>query len=177
MDYGFVRVAAITPYLRVADVEFNTEEILKCIDEAVEKEARVAVFPELCITGYTCGDLFLQSAMLKEAGCAVERIAQYITDKDIVVIVGFPMINDSKLYNAAAVLYDGAVLGIVPKTNIPNYSEFYEARHFTGGFRKIKDIEFNGHTVPFGTNIIFDCKNVENMKIAVEICEVPVRNQ
>lgn len=171
MDYGFVRVAAITPDIRVADVEFNTNEILKCIDEAVEKEAKVAVFPELCITGYTCSDLFLQSAMLKEASHAVEKIAQYIIDKDIVVLVGFPMINDGKLYNAAAVLYDGIILGIVPKTNIPNYSEFYEARHFTGGSRKVRDIKFNGYTVPFGTNIIFGCENVENMKISVEICE------
>lgn len=171
MDFGFVRVAAITPDIRVADVEYNTEEILKCIDSAVEKETKLAVFPELCITGYTCSDLFLQSAMLREASLAVERIAQYIIDKDIVVIVGFPIMSDGKLYNAAAVLYNGAVLGIVPKTNIPNYSEYYEARHFTEGFKRVKDIRFNGHTVPFGTNMIFDCDNVENMKIAVEICE------
>lgn len=171
MDYGFVRVAAITPDIRVADVEFNTEEILRRIDEAVRKETKLAVFPELCITGYTCSDLFLQSAMLREAGLAVEKTAQYIIGKDIVVVVGFPLMNDGKLYNAAAVLYEGSVLGIVPKTNIPNYSEYYEARHFTGGFRSVRDIKFNGHSVPFGTNIIFDCENVENMRIAVEICE------
>lgn len=171
MDFGFVRVSAITPDMRVADVEYNTEEILKCIDNAVDNETKVAVFPELCITGYTCSDLFLQSAMLREASLAVEKIAQYIIDKDIVVVVGFPMMNDGKLYNAAAVLYNGDVLGIVPKTNIPNYSEFYEARHFTKGFSGAKDIRLNGQTVPFGANIIFDCENVENLKIAVEICE------
>lgn len=171
MDFGFVRVAAMTPYIRVADTVYNTNEIKRLIDEAVENEVRAAVFPELCITGYTCSDLFLQTALLESALSCVEELAAYTDGKNILVAVGLPMMNDGKLYNVAAVLGDGRILGIVPKCNIPNYSEFYEARHFTKGFERVEYIDINGQSVPFGSNIIFKCSGIQNFRLAVEICE------
>ncbi len=171
MDYGFVRVAALTPKIRVADTKYNTNEIKILIDEAVSKKVRAAIFPELCITGYTCSDLFLQSVLLKEAVNSVLELAEYIKDKNIIVAVGFPFVCDMKTYNAAALIYDGKVLGIVPKSNRPNYSEFYEARHFTKGFENVKYVQFGEQTVPFGMNILFKCENMENFTLALEICE------
>lgn len=171
MDYGFVRVGALTPKIKVADTEYNTKEIISLIDDAVKKQVRVAMFPELSITGYTCSDLFFQSVMLNEAKEAVLNIAEYIKEKNIMVVVGLPFVCDSKLYNVAAVVYDGMVLGIIPKCNIPNYSEFYEARHFTEGFEQVRYVEFGGRKVPFGSNIIFQSNQMENFKIAFEICE------
>lgn len=171
MDYGFVRVAAMTPDIRVADTIYNTNEIKRLIDAAVEKSVRAAIFPELCITGYTCSDLFLQSTLLNSSRKAVSDIAEYIKGKNIITVVGLPIMNDGKLYNVAAVVYDGNVLGIIPKCNIPNYSEFYEARHFTKGTGKVKYIDFNGEKVPFGANIIFKWRELEDFKLSVEMCE------
>lgn len=175
--YGFVRVAAVTPDLKVADVEYNAAEIKKNIDSIVKEKVKLAVFPELCLTGYTCSDLFLQKIMLDRALEATFDIADYIKGKDLVVVVGLPFVNQGKLYNAAAVLFDGEVLGIIPKQNIPNYSEYYEARHFHKGSYEVQQISINGKTIPFGMNIIFQCDNIRDFRLAVEICEdlwVPV---
>ena len=131
MQHGFVRVAALTPKGKVADPVYNAERICEKLDEAVEKKAKIIVFPELCITGYTCGDLFLQEILLKEALRALQGIAEHTRGLDALVFVGLPVVHRQKLYNVAAALQDGKVLGMIPKTYIPNYGEFYEARHFT----------------------------------------------
>ena len=136
MDYGFVRAAAFTPKIKVADTKYNTQAIKKLIDEAVNNQVRLAVFPELCITGYTCSDLFLQTALLKSAVSCTEELAEYTRGKELVVLVGLPFMYDGKLYNVAAVLAEGEVKGLIPKRNLPNYGEFYEARHFHRGFEK-----------------------------------------
>ncbi len=171
MNYGFVRVCAMTPKIKVADVKYNTEEIKILIEEARKKDVKVAVFPELCITGYTCADLFLQSALLESAKQAVLELADFSRDKDMLIVVGIPFVNDCKLYNVAAVIGMGEVLGLVPKMNIPNYSEFYEVRHFISGFKKVKEVKFGDKLIPFGSNMLFRCKNNENFSLAVEICE------
>ena len=154
MDYGFVRAAAFTPKIKVADTKYNTEAIKRRIDEAVRNQVKLAVFPELCITGYTCSDLFLQTALLKSAVSCTEELAEYTDGKDIVVLVGLPFMHDGKLYNVAAVLAEGEVKGLVPKRNLPNYGEFYEARHFHRGSKQVyNSVAFGRFRVPFG--IIF----------------------
>ena len=171
MRHGFVKVGAGTPEIRVGDVDFNTESIKKLIDEAVTNKVRILALPELCITGYTCGDLFLQELLLESAKAKMLELATYIKDKDILVLVSLPYCHNSKLYNCGAVLYDGKVLGIIPKSNLPNYSEFYEARHFATGKTQVEDIEIDGYSVPFGTNILFCEESMPELIIAVEICE------
>ena len=171
MRHGFVKVGAGTPEIRVGDVDFNTESIKKIIDEAVANKVRILALPELCITGYTCGDLFLQELLLESAKAKMLELAAYIKDKNILVLVSLPYCHNSKLYNCGAVLYDGKVLGIIPKSNLPNYSEFYEARHFATGNTQVEDIEIGGYSVPFGTNILFCEESIPEMVIAVEICE------
>lgn len=173
MKYGFVKVAGATPKIRVADCEFNANQIIAQINEAEKNGASLVVFPELCVTGYTCSDLFLQSALLNAAKDAVKKIVFETAELDIVSIVGTPIALRQSLFNCAVVIYKGKILGIVPKINIPNYSEFYEARHFTSG----KDFdeglfEFNGFdNVYFGSNLIFACRQMPDFSFAVEICE------
>lgn len=171
MDYGFIKVAAITPDVMVANCEFNTDKIIEDIEKAVENRAKLAVFPELCITGYTCGDLFLQKSLLDEAVAQTLRVAEYTKDKDILVAVGLPFAVGGKLYNVAAFIFDGEVIGIVPKTNIPNYAEYYEGRYFTEGKEDVTEVDFSGNYVPFGVNLMFNCVNVDNFVVAAEICE------
>lgn len=173
MKYGFVKVAAATTKIRVADCEFNANQIIAQINEAEKNGASLVVFPELCVTGYTCSDLFLQSALLNAAKDAVKKIVFETAELDIISIVGTPIALRQSLFNCAVVIYKGKILGIVPKINIPNYSEFYEARHFTSG----KDFdeglfEFNGFdNVYFGSNLIFACRQMPDFSFAVEICE------
>jgi len=173
LKYGFVKVAAATPKIRVADCEFNANQIIAQINEAEKNGASLVVFPELCVTGYTCSDLFLQSALLNAAKDAVKKIVFETAELDIISIVGTPIALRQSLFNCAVVIYKGKILGIVPKINIPNYSEFYEARHFTSG----KDFdeglfEFNGFdNVYFGSNLIFACRQMPDFSFAVEICE------
>lgn len=172
MDYGFVRTAAFTPKIKVADTKYNTDTVKKLIDEAVDSQVRIAVFPELCITGYTCSDLFLQTALLKSAVHCTEELAEYTKDKDIAVLVGLPFMYEGKLYNVAAVLAEGEVKGLIPKRNLPNYGEFYEARHFHRGFeRAVCDVHFGKFAVPFGMNLLFRFPKIENLVLAAEICE------
>lgn len=133
MRYGFVKVAALAPKIRVADTKYNAQEIIGLMKEAWEKGARILVFPELCITGYTCSDLFLQEILLRGAALALGEIIEASKGMDGLFFVGLPVEIKGKLYNVAAAYSDGELLGLVPKTYIPNYSEFYEARHFAKG--------------------------------------------
>lgn len=133
MKNGFIKVAAATPKIKVGDCGYNAAEISKMIDKAYRDGVQLIVFPELCITGYTCSDLFWQHNMLKKAKDNLLLLARHTRDKEIIAVVGLPFVFQEKLYNVAAVLYDGEILGIVPKSYLPNYSEFYEARHFSSG--------------------------------------------
>lgn len=171
MDYGFIKVAAATPKIKVADVDYNTELICNQIDEAAKNGAKVLVFPELCLTGYTCSDLFWQSLMLEKVKEKTIEIARYSKDYDMLIMIGIPYEHNGKLYNVAVVLHKGKILGMVTKKHLPNYSEFYEARHFTKGFEKVVTVDFAGKKVPMGMNILFKCENRPDMVIGVEICE------
>ena len=171
MKHGFIKTAAVTPKIKVADTKYNAEQICKKMDEAIEAGAKVIVFPELCITGYTCGDLFLQELLLEQAKEELLNIAAHTRDKDALVFVGLPMEKEQKLYNVAAVLKDGDILAFIPKRFIPNYAEFYEARHFAPGNEEVENFYFNGEMIPFGTNILFECDAVKGMVIGCEICE------
>lgn len=172
MEQGFVKVAAVTPKIRVADTKYNGKQICDLMENAAEQGAKIIVFPELCITGYTCGDLFLQEKLLREAREELFTIAAATAEIDAIVFVGLPIAHRGKLYNAAAALCGGKVLGIVPKTYLPNYNEFYEARHFTGGMKEVVELQLEKDwKVPFGTSQIFTCAAMPELKIAVEICE------
>ena len=151
MDYGFIKVAAATPKIKVADVDCNTELICNQIDEAAKNGAKVLVFPELCLTGYTCSDLFWQSLMLEKVKEKTIEIARYSKDYDMLIMIGIPYEHNGKLYNVGVVLHKGKILGMVTKKHLPNYSEFYEARHFTKGFEKAVTVDFAGQKVPMGT--------------------------
>jgi NAD+ synthase (glutamine-hydrolysing) len=171
MDYGFIKVAAATPKIKVADVDCNTELICNQIDEAAKNGAKVLVFPELCLTGYTCSDLFWQSLMLEKVKEKTIEIAGYSKDYDMLIMIGIPYEHNGKLYNVGVVLHKGKILGMITKKHLPNYSEFYEARHFTKGFEKVVTVDFAGQKVPMGMNILFKCENRPDMVIGVEICE------
>ena len=134
MKDGFVKVAALTPKIRVADCAYNTERICERIDEACRYGASILVFPELCITGYTCADLFWQETLLLAAKESLKQIVEFTKGKKALIFVGLPWEKDGKLYNVAAVICDGHLLGLVPKRYLPNYNEFYELRHFTDGW-------------------------------------------
>lgn len=172
MRHGFIGVGAYTPYVKVGDTKYNTEEIIKRINVAERLGTKVIVLPELCITGYTCGDLFYQELLLRKAKEALLEIAAHSEGKDYIAFVGLPIAYNGKLYNVAAAISGGSVLGLVPKTHIPNYNEFYEARHFTKGMEQPVPVEIDeNHVVPMGTHLIFSCRQMPSLKIGVEICE------
>ncbi|HAX53260.1 NAD(+) synthase [Muricomes intestini] len=171
MKHGFVKVAAATPDIRVADVEYNTERICEGISQAASEGAKIVVFPELCVTGYTCGDLFTQEVLLRSAKSALHRIAAFTADKDILVFVGVPLSVDGELYNVAAALNQGEVLGLTTKTFLPNYGEFYEMRQFTPGPKNAREILFEGKHIPFGPQILFQAAEMEELIVSAEICE------
>ena len=171
MKQGFIKVAAVTPDVRVADVDYNTEKICGAIDEAAQEHAKIVVFPEFCITGYTCGDLYLQDVLLSRAKAALNRIAKYTRDKDMLVFVGVPLDIEGKLYNVAAALNRGEILGLTTKTFLPNYGEFYEMRQFTPGPDVSREILFDGNKVPFGPQILFQATTMDNLIVSAEICE------
>lgn len=173
MKDGFIKVAAATPKIKVADPAYNTEEILKIIDETEKKGASILVFSELTISGYTCGDLFLQQPLLTECKNQLLRIVKATENKSMLVVVGCPIVIKQKLYNCAVVISDGSILGIVPKTHLPNYSEFYELRHFTSGEGLEEDLWFGekfGY-VNVAVNQLFKCKEIPELVVACEICE------
>ncbi|MCM1542028.1 MAG: NAD(+) synthase [Blautia sp.] len=171
MKHGFIKAAAVTSEIKVADPAYNAKAICEKLNEAYEAGAKIIVFPELCLTGYTCGDLFLQTALLEEASRQLLTVAEATEDKDALVMVGLPVERDGRLYNVAAALQKGRVLGMVPKANIPSYAEFYEGRHFAAGNREPAEFAFNGEKIPFGTNILFACENMPGLKVGCEICE------
>ena len=171
MKQGFVKVAAATPKVAVADCVENTDRILACIREMQEEGAKIMVLPELAVTGYTCGDLFWQERLVREAGRQLDRILEETMGVDALIFVGLPMEVFGKLYNVAAVLNRGTLLGIVPKKHIPSYHEFYEGRHFTPGQEQVEWIERNGEKVPFGMNLLFACREMPRLIAAAEICE------
>lgn len=172
MNNGFVKVAAASIQVSVADTEFNKISICNAIDEAVKNGAKIVVLPELCLTGYTCSDLFLQEKLINSAKEKLFEIADCTKAADALIFVGLPLIVNDKLYNCAAAINRGNILGIVPKVRIPNYSEFYELRHFNKGNDVPFDIELKDNVVvPFGTNIIFECDKYSKLKVAAEICE------
>ena len=173
MKDGFIKVAAATPKIKVADPAYNTEEILKIIDETEKNGASILVFSELTISGYTCGDLFLQQPLLTECKNQLLRIVKATENKRMLVVVGCPIVIKQKLYNCAVVISDGSILGIVPKTHLPNYSEFYELRHFTSGEGLEEDLWFGEEFgyVNVAVNQLFKCKEIPELVVACEICE------
>lgn len=171
MKYGFFKTAAASCDIKVANCAFNTESILKAVREAENNGAELIVLPELCITGYTCGDLFCQSTLLKEAITALAYIKEASLTLNIMISVGLPLEYNGKLYNCAALLYRGSLLGIVPKTYLPNYNEFYEKRWFTPAPEQTIYINLLGQEVPFGTKLLFKAKEYSHIIFGMEICE------
>ena len=172
MRQGFIRVAAATPKVVVADPSENAERIVALAKETAGWGAKIIVFPELCITAYSCGDLFLQETLLAEAKRALLSVAAQTRELDALIFVGLPYEHLGKLYNVAAALNKGKILGLVPKTFIPNYGEFYEARHFAKGMQQVEQTCFGPDMeLPIGTNQIFCCSSMPELRVAAEICE------
>jgi len=169
--YGFVRTAAAVPKLKVADCDYNTAEIINIINDASQKNVELCVFPELCITGYTCADLFLQTALINASEESLGKIAEATIGKNMVVVVGLPINIGNRLYNCSAAIYEGEILGAVPKIYIPNYSEYYEKRWFKSGSELKGIISLSGQSVPVGTNLIFAAEGIDNFTFGIEICE------
>ncbi len=172
MRQGFIKVAAATPKAVVADPIENAQRICTLVKETAENGAKIIVFPELSLTSYSCSDLFLQETLLSEAKKALLFLAEQTKDMDALIFVGLPYEHLGKLYNVAAAVNHGKILGLVPKTYIPNYGEFYEARHFAKGMKKVEQTRFlPDMELPIGTNQIFACKELPELRVAVEICE------
>lgn len=171
MRQGFIRTAASTPKIRVADPAYNADQIYERMQEGSRNQADIMVFPELCLTAYTCGDLFLQESLLRSAKEELDRLVTRSEGMEMLTAVGLPWQQNGKLYNVAAVFTDGKLLGLVPKTNLPNYSEFYEVRHFTPGSPLITMVPWRDGLVPMGTNLLFQCGSVPGLCVAAEICE------
>ena len=171
-DFGFARVAVISPELRVADVRFNTEKIIEAMAAAAGAGARLALFPELCITAYSCGDLFFQSLLLRDALAALQALAEAADRAEIAAVVGLPLAVDGKLYNVAAFLAGGRIVGLVPKSFLPSTGEFYEERWFTPAARcRAQPVRIGEVEVPFGPDLIFDARNLTGFAVGIEICE------
>ena len=171
MDYGFVKVAAGTAQIKVADCRYNAQKIIECIQLAKQKGVQLLVLNEMCVTGYTCSDLFLQPVLIQQAQQAVVQIAQATQGSDMVVVVGAPLQKEYKLYNCAIIIQNGDILGAVPKVNLPNYGEFYEARQFTPAPSENSVVTINAKQIPFGKNMLFACKERREFVFGVEICE------
>lgn len=171
MKDGFIKVAAATPDIQVADCVHNTREIVKKANEMSREGARILVFPELCITGYTCQDLFQQDTLLESAKEQLLKAAEELKEVPGLIFVGLPLEFHGKLYNTAAVLSGGEILGIVPKQYLPNYGEFYEARHFVSGGEILDYIPMGKGKVPFSSRLLFTCEEMPGLTVAAEICE------
>ena len=170
MNYGFIKTACATPTIKVADCIYNSEQIISQITLASQNNAAVVLFPQLCVTGYTCGDLFLQNFLIENAEKAVEQIVNRTRTCNIVSVIGAPVAVDDKLYNCAVVIYQGAILGIVPKTNIPNCGEFYEGRYFSSYKSSRQQIvDYAGFQTPFSPQLVFCCNQQKEFKFAIEI--------
>ena len=171
MKDGFLKAAALSPALRVADCAYNVQQITEALRSATARGVKLAVFPEFCLTGYTCGDLFLQRTLQTGALDALNALLTETQELDVVALVGLPLLVHGKLYNCAAVLCHGKILGLVPKTYLPNYGEFYEKRQFTPGSTEVERVEVCGQQVPFGTSLLFRCRQMPSFVLGVEICE------
>ena len=171
MRDGFLKAAALSPALRVADCAYNTQQIITQLKDAAARGVKLAVFPEFCLTGYTCGDLFLQHTLQQGALTGLQSILDASRELDVVALVGLPLLVRGKLYNVAAVLCRGQLLGLVPKTYLPNYGEFYEKRQFTPGSTEVEWVTVCGQQVPFGTSLLFRCCEMPSFVLGVEICE------
>lgn len=171
MKDGYIRVAAGSFETSIANVKNNSENICNLINEAYHNDARVLVLPELCLTGYTCEDLFNQDRLLNEAKQQLQTIITATNNKDLITIIGLPYQHLNSLYNVAAVIHQGALLALVPKTHIPNYQEFYEARRFEQAPKENTLTNFNGQKIPFGTHYVFASTTNSDFKFGVEICE------
>ena len=177
MQHGFVKAVCAVPSLRVADCIGNTKQIAGLMKKAEEHGAHLLLFPELCITGYTCGDLFHQDALLQSAVRSLLNLVEESRHTKALTAVGFPFSFGNSLYNCAGVFCGGKLLGIIPKQHLPNYGEFYEHRHFAvapnnNGFAQIGEF-----TVPFGNKLLFSCETLQDLVVGVELCEdlwVPV---
>lgn len=170
MRHGFIKVAAATPSIKVADCAYNADRILSLVKEAHEEGVHLLVLPELCITGYTCGDLFFQQALIESARECAIKVASRVP-RNMVVVFGAPVELRGKLHNCAIVACAGKVLGIVPKINIPNYQEFYEQRWFTPALPNEESVEFGDDVVYMGGKLIFTCNQIPYFRLACEVCE------
>lgn len=169
---GFVRVAVISPELRVADVDFNVRAITAAMAQAAGEGCRLALFPELCITGYSCGDLLYQALLLDHARRSLRVLAEATAIYDIAVVVGLPLVVTDRLYNCAVLLSEGSIMGVVPKTYLPTSNEFYEERWFAPGpLATAKAVEIDGWAVPFGVDLVFAASNLPGCVLGIEICE------
>ena len=169
MDYGFVRVAAAIPPVSVADCRANVEGIIGLMNEAAARGVQLVVFPELSITAYTCGDLFGHRLLLDEAEHSLQYLLEQTASLPLLSVVGMPVASATRIYNCAVVFSGGKIRGVVPKTYIPNYNEFYEARWFTSGAdADFDEITLCGQQVPFGTNLLF---RFGRATLGVELCE------
>jgi NAD+ synthase (glutamine-hydrolysing) len=169
---GFVKAAAVTPKIKVADTKYNAELILDMMKESTRQGAKIVVFPELCLTGYTCQDLFLQERLLQGAKDALMKLVKESASLDAIFFVGLPFEILGKLYNVAAVFSHGEVLGLVPKSYLPNYNEFYEARHFVSGAELATEVVLpDGSSVPADLDLLFVCEQMPKLRIGVELCE------
>lgn len=173
MRDGFIKAAAASPQIKVADCRYNTEQIKQIISKAATENVQLLVFPELSITGYTCGDLFLNIVLQQAALQSLEELAAFTAELDLIVFVGLSLAVGNNLYNTAAVLNRGKILGIIPKQYIPNYNEFYEMRHFTPASQSdlTSEIDIAGQKVKFGQKQLFTCTEIPELIIAAEICE------
>lgn len=171
MSHGYIRVAAVTPETTVADTKANAKSIIDWSFKAADAGAQIIVFPELCITGYTCGELFFQDTLLGEALQALRTIAENTKVLDAIIFVGMPLYYKGHLRNVAAAISHGKVLGFVPKTHLPDYSEFYEARYFEAGPEYAESISYPNGDIPIGAELIFSCESIPGVEIAAELCE------
>ena len=171
MIHGFLKACTVSPALRVADCAFNTQQTIAAMQRAAADGVQLAVFPELGLTGYTCGDLFFQQPLQRAAARGLAAVLEASADLDLVALVGLPVAVDGKLYNCAAVVCHGKLLGLVPKTYLPNYGEFYERRQFNPAPAGVRTLHFAGQEVPFGTQLLFRCAEMPEFCLGVEVCE------
>ncbi|MCD8372339.1 MAG: NAD(+) synthase [Clostridia bacterium] len=171
MRHGFIKVCSATCEIKVADTLFNANSIIKSAEEAAKNGAQVIVFPELCVCGYTCGDLFNQRILLEKVLDAISYLCEKLKNNNSLIFVGAPLEKNGRLYNCAVAINGGKVIGVVPKTYLPTYGEFYESRHFTPAEDKNSTIDINGEQVVFGTQIIFEHSGEKLFTVAAEICE------
>lgn len=171
MQYGFIKVCSATPEIKVADVKYNSDKIIDAIGKAKEMGAQLIAFPELCVCGYTCGDLFNQKILINGVEDAVRKITESTAGNYSLIFIGAPVASFGRLYNCAVAISDGKILGVIPKSFLPSYGEFYERRHFTSAERELGSVRIAGSEVPFGTDLIFQAENCAEFTVSCELCE------